>query len=211
MTSPQSQQNNERPASAANALAGVWRSLSHGQVGVYVMAVTSRSLHTGRRIWSRNRRIQRTAHAVLYGMALALGALAAYVLIGAFIGRINGLLDDVRYGYPRTMHVQAFVGHEEGSGQPTHLIAMNLDRQVVVLELPGGDPSRVRSISGPYLFGADEHLTPVIIGVSDVDGDALPDLLLDVRRERIIYLNRDGGFRLPTPEEYARLIKTARP
>ncbi len=175
------------------------------------MAVTSRSIHTGRRIWSRNRQIQRTTHAALYGAALVLGALAVYVLIGALIGRINVLIDDVRYGYPRTMHIQAFVGHEEGSGQPTHLIAMNLDRQVVVLELPGGDPSRMRSITGPYLFGADEHLTPVIIGISDVDGDTLPDLLLDVRRERIVYLNRDGVFRLPTPEEQARLMQSALP
>lgn len=175
------------------------------------MAVTSRTIRTGRRIWSRNPQIQRTAHALLYGVALVLGALAVYVLIGALIGRVNVLIDDMRYGYPRTMHVQAFVGHGEEAGQPTRLIAMNLDRQVVVLELPGGDPSRMRSITGPYLFGADEHLTPVIIGVSDVDGDTLPDLLLDVRRERIVYLNRDGGFRLPTPEEQARLMTPARP
>lgn len=175
------------------------------------MAVTSRTIGTGRRIWSRNRQVQRTAHALLYGAALILGSLAVYALIGALIGRINVLIDDIRYGYPRTMHIQAFVGHGEESGQPTHLIAMNLDRQVVVLELPGGDPAQVRSITGPYLFGADEHLTPVIIGVSDVDGDTLPDLLLDVRRERIVYLNRDGGFRLPTPEEQARLMKSALP
>ncbi len=210
MSSPQSHQN-DRPIPDADPTVGVWRSLSPGQVGSYVMAVTSRSIHTGRRIWSRNRQIQRTTHAALYGAALVLGALAVYVLIGALIGRINVLIDDVRYGYPRTMHIQAFVGHEEGSGQPTHLIAMNLDRQVVVLELPGGDPSRMRSITGPYLFGADEHLTPVIIGISDVDGDTLPDLLLDVRRERIVYLNRDGVFRLPTPEEQARLMQSALP
>jgi len=175
------------------------------------MAVTSRTIRVGRRLWSRNRQAQRMAHATLYGMALVLGALAVYALIGALIGRVNLLIDDVRYGYPRTMHVQAFVGHDEEAGQPTHLIAMNLDRQVVVLELPGGDPSRVRTITGPYLFGADEHLTPVIIDVSDVDGDTLPDLLLDIRRERIVYLNRDGSFRLPTPEEQARLVKTALP
>lgn len=175
------------------------------------MAVTSRTMHTGRRIWSRNRQVPRAMHALLYGAALISGALVVYALVGALIGRINVLIDDIRYGYPRTMHVQAFVGHGEAAGQPTHLIAMNLDRQVVVLELPGGDPSRVRSITGPYLFGADEHLTPVIIGLSDVDGDALLDLLLDIRRERIVYLNRDGEFRLPTPAEQARLIASALP
>ncbi len=175
------------------------------------MAVTSRAIRTGRRTWDRNHRIQRTAYAVLYGATLMLGALAIYALIGALLGWITVKIDDIRYGYPRTMHVQAFVGHGEEAGQPTHLIAINLDRQVVVLELPGGDPSQVRSITGPYLFGADEHLTPVIISVQDVDDDTLPDLLLDIRRERIIYLNRDGFFRLPTPEEQARLIKTLQP
>jgi len=175
------------------------------------MAVTSRAIRVGRRAWSRNHRMQRTAYAALYGTALMLGALAIYALIGAALGRITVIIDDIRYGYPRTMHVQAFVGHGEDAGQPTHLIAINLDRQVVVLELPGGDPSQVRSITGPYLFGADEHLTPVTISVQDVDGDTLPDLLLDIRRERIIYLNRDGFFRLPTPEEQARLMKTFRP
>lgn len=175
------------------------------------MAVTSRTIHTSRRIWERNQQVRRIAHAVLYGGALVLGALAVYVLIGALIGRLNIFIDDIRYGYPRTMHVQAFVGHGEEAGRPTHLIAMNLDRQVVVLELPGGDPSRVRTITGPYLFGADEHLTPVVISVSDVDGDSLPDVLLDIRRERIVYLNRDGSFRLPTPEEQARLMTAMLP
>lgn len=175
------------------------------------MAVTSRTIGASRRVWSGNRQVQRTAHALLYGAALISGALAVYAVIGAVIGRITVLIDDVRYGRPRTMHIQAFVGHNEEAGQPTRLIAMNLDRQVVVLELPGGDPAQMRTIAGPYLFGADEHLTPVIIGVSDVDGDTLPDLLLDIRRERIVYLNRDGGFRLPTPEEQARLIKSATP
>lgn len=175
------------------------------------MAVTSRAIRAGRRAWDRNYRIQRIAYATLYGTTLMLGALAIYALIGALLGWITVKIDDIRYGYPRTMHVQAFVGHGEEAGQPTHLIAINLDRQVVVLELPGGDPSQVRSITGPYLFGADEHLTPVIISVQDVDDDTLPDLLLDVRRERIIYLNRDGFFRLPTPEEQARLKKTLQP
>ncbi|MGQ9549022.1 MAG: hypothetical protein ACUVSY_14955 [Roseiflexus sp.] len=175
------------------------------------MAVTSRAIGGGRRAWNRNNRMQHAVYVALYGAALMLGALAIYALIGALLGRVAVMIDDIRYGYPRTMHVQAFVGHGEEAGHPTHLIAINLDRQVVVLELPGGDPSQVRSITGPYLFGADEHLTPVTISVQDVDGDTLPDLLLDIRREWIVYLNRDGLFRLPTPEEQAHLTKTLRP
>lgn len=172
-----------------------------------IMAVTSRSIRSARRVWAENPGVQRNLHALTYGVTLVLGALAAYTLIGLLVGRVTMLVDDMRYGYPRTSHVEAFVGHGETAGQPTHLIAMNLNRQVVILEMPGGDPAQVRSINGPYLFGADEHLTPVILSVADVDGDSAPDLLLDIRRERIIYLNRDGGFRLPTAEEQAQLAQ----
>jgi hypothetical protein len=34
-------------------------------------------------------------------------------------------LDDLRYGRPRTTHISAFVGHADGDGVPTHLIAVN--------------------------------------------------------------------------------------
>ncbi|NWG20362.1 MAG: hypothetical protein HXY39_08520 [Chloroflexi bacterium] len=172
------------------------------------MAVTGRAIHTARRAWADHPDMRRSLHALTYGITLVLGALAAYTLIGLLVGRIAILADDIRYGYPRTSQVEAFVGHNEQAGQATHLIAINLNRQVIVLELPGGDPAQVRSISGPYLFGADEHLTPVTLSTGDVDGDGAPDLLLDIRRERIVYLNRDGSFRLPTPEEQAQLTRT---
>jgi hypothetical protein len=47
--------------------------------------------------------------------------------------------------------------------------------------------------------------------VHDVDGDSQPDLLLNIRREQIVYLNRDGAFRLPTPEEQAQLTRQPGP
>ena len=95
-------------------------------------------------------------------------------------------------------------------GKPTHLMALNLNRQVVVVEIPGGDASKTRTISGPYLFGANEDLTPVTLSLRDMDGDGLPDLLVDVRREQIVYLNRDGAFRLPNADEQARLYTEQR-
>src|SRR5215216_3281824 len=80
-------------------------------------------------------------------------------------------------------------------------MALNLNRQVVVIGLPGGDPARARTIAGPYLFRADENLTPVLMGLHDIDGDGQIDLLLDVRHEQIVYLNKDGSFRQPTPND----------
>lgn len=135
-----------------------------------------------------------------------LAALAIYVLVGSVVRWGQVRLDDVRYGRPRTSHIEGFVGHETG-GSATRLIGMNIDRQVVILELPGGDATQVRSLPGPYLFGADEDLTPVLLSLYDADGDGQDDLLINVRNEQIVYLNRDGGFRLPTPEEQQRIVQ----
>jgi hypothetical protein len=44
--------------------------------------------------------------------------------------------DDVRYGYPRTTQEDHYVGHEQG-GTPSHFVAMNLQGQITVVELPG--------------------------------------------------------------------------
>jgi hypothetical protein len=46
-----------------------------------------------------------------------------------------------------------------------------------------------------------------LLSLRDMDGDGQLDLLLDVRNEQIVYLNKDGAFRLPTPAEQAALVK----
>lgn len=157
------------------------------------MAVTSKAIKASR--------VPRGIGLLAYLVTFVLAALAIYILVGAAVrwGQIR--LDDMRYGRPRTTHIEGFVGHGDSAGAPTRFIGLNLDRQVVVLELPGGDATQVRSLPGPYLFGADEDLTPVLLSLEDTDGDGQADLIVNVRNEQIVYLNRDGGFRLPTPEE----------
>ena len=170
------------------------------------MAVTSKDID-GKNA-GRSSVFPRSVGPVAYGITFVLAALAMYVLVGAVVewGQIK--LDDMRYGRPRTTHLEGYVGHGgEIEGRPTRLIGLNIERQVVVLELPGGDTTQVRSLPGPYLFGADEDLTPVLLSLQDMDGDSLEDLIVNVRNEQIVYLNRDGGFRLPTPEEQSLLVQ----
>jgi hypothetical protein len=138
-------------------------------------------------------------------VTLVLAAIAIYAVVSLLVGKAHVVIDDLRYGRPRTMHLDAFVGHDETAGHPSHLMAMNLNRQVVVVELPGGDGSKARTLTGPYLFGAEQDLTPVLLDLRDMDGDGKLDLLLDVQHEQIVYLNKDGAFRLPTAEEQATL------
>jgi hypothetical protein len=179
---------------------------AQGHEGVVVMAVTSKEING--KSAGRVSVFPRGLGPAAYLITFALAALAIYVLVGAAVdwGRVK--LDDIRYGRPRTTHLEGYVGHgAEVEGRPTRLIGMNVDRQVVVLELPAGDTSQVRSVPGPYLFGADEDLTPVLLSLRDMDGDGLDDLIVDVRNEQIVYLNRDGTFRLPTVEEQSRLVQ----
>lgn len=172
------------------------------------MAVTSRDLHqqparkaavTVPTAWSR---VQVNRQYVQIGLLLLLGVLA----LNLALGRGQTWLDDLRYGRPRTMQVSAYVGHNERPGQPSHFIAMNLNRRVVVIELPGGDSSKAQALQGPYLFGANEDLTPVTLRVSDVNQDRKGDLVISVKNEEIVYINTGDTFRLMTDEERQKLV-----
>jgi hypothetical protein len=171
------------------------------------MAVTQKSLRPAQRAHSPSAALPQRLHYAIYVVTLILAAVAIYAVISLVVGKGRVLIDDMRYGRPRTTQIDAFVGHEEAAGQPTHIMAINLNRQALIVELPGGDASKARTITGPYLFGANEDLTPLLLSLRDMDGDGQPDLLLDIRQEQIVYLNRDGEFRLPTPEEQALLSR----
>jgi hypothetical protein len=129
---------------------------------------------------------------------VALALLANSVLSWAHIK-----LDDLRYGRPRTTTLNGFVGHDEAGGTPTQFVAMNLNRRVVVVEFPGGDPAQTRTLSGPYLFGANEDVTPVHLRLALVNDDKELDLVVSVKNEEIIYINENANFRLISPEERA--------
>jgi hypothetical protein len=170
------------------------------------MAVTSKEIQETRT--TRSLPLPRSVGLIAYLITGVLALLAIYVLVGAAVSWVQIRIDDVRYGRPRTTHIEGLVGHgAESAAQPTRLIGMNINRQVVVLELPAGDPAQVRSLPGPYLFGANEDLTPVLLSLRDMDRDGLDDLIIDVRNEQIIYLNRNGSFRLPTPDEQKQLLQ----
>jgi hypothetical protein len=169
------------------------------------MAVQSRELRNERRapITLPVKNVGGIAYLVTGILAL----LAVYVLLSSLIGAARVFMDDVQYGRPRTFHLTANIGRPEEASAPTHLIAMNLDRQVVIVEIPGGDSSKVRTLPGPYLFGAGEDLTPVTMRLADMNGDAAPDLIVRIKDEEMVYINRDSSFNLITAEERQQLIQ----
>lgn len=141
--------------------------------------------------------------AIAVGAAIAV--LLLYLLTSTLVGWLGTKSDDLQYGRPRTFQLDAYVGHDETAANPTHFIAINLNHQVDIIELPGGDVSKARAISGPYLFGSGEDLTPVRLEVRDVNGDNRPDLLVDIKNEQVVYINSGTDFHLMTAAERAAL------
>jgi hypothetical protein len=146
---------------------------------------------------------QQHASRTPYLITALLALIALALMANSLITWGHVKLDDVRYGRPRTTSLSGFVGHNEVGGVPTQLVAMNLNRRVVVFEIPGGDPAQTRTLTGPYLFGATEDLTPVRLRLALVNNDKEADLIVSVKNEEIIYINENGSFRLITPEERA--------
>ncbi len=140
---------------------------------------------------------------------VAVFALVAYLGVSAALDWSRVKLDDLQYGRPRTVQMDAYVGHNESEGMPSHFIAMNLNRRVTIVQLPGGDTTQASVILGPYLFGQGEDLTPVELNAQDVNGDQKPDLVVSVKNEQLLYLNDGASFKLATAEERAAIQKAA--
>lgn len=147
-------------------------------------------------------------HKLAYIVTAVLVLVAIYAIMGNVMSWGQGKVDDVRYGSTRTFQTDEVVGHSDGAGTPSHFIAMNLNRQVLVIEIPGGDVSNIHTFTGPYLFGAGEDKTPVQLRFADLNGDGSKDMVVNVKNEEIVYLNKGGQFEPITPEERARIVRT---
>jgi hypothetical protein len=177
-----------------------------------IMAVTHKTLTSeriGKRSWGNTlASVVALMGSLITLLTYILAALAVSVLVNHTLNWGTRTLDDIRYGFPRNNQVSGVVGHGDSEDTPTHLIALNLDGQVSLLEIPGGDPEQVRVLAGPYLFGNDGAYEVPRLTLRDMDGDGLADVILTVRGEMIVYVNKDGTFRLPTAAERATLEKT---
>jgi hypothetical protein len=103
--------------------------------------------------------------------------------------------DDWQYGRLRTFQIDANVGHGTASHPDSHFIAQNLNRKIIVIEIPGDDPTYARIYLGPTLIGPGEDLTPVTLSFADVNGDGKLDMIIHVSDSQFIFLNTGTGFK----------------
>jgi len=154
-----------------------------------------------------SKKARHQAHPLLY---LGVGMLVMLFLwtgLSAASGWFNTILDDIHYGRPRTFQTDAIVGHEQGS-TPSHFIAINLNRHIEIIELPGGDAAHARIYIGPQLVGEGDELIPVTLKIVDVNGDKKPDMLVNVQGSRVVFINEKGTFRMAQPAERRQIEQT---
>ena len=108
---------------------------------------------------------------------------------------VQTTLDDWHYSRPRTFHIDAVVGHNDSATNPSHFIAVNLNRHVLVIEVPGGDPSKARIYPITTLYGDGQDLTPVTLSFKDVNGSGLLDMEVHIQDQTLVMINENGSFR----------------
>jgi len=139
---------------------------------------------------SRRTRFHRLVFVGLAMFAMILGWLAFSALSSWWTVQ----LDDWHYGRPRTYQTDAVVGHEDSASNPSHFIAINLNRKVIVLEVPGGDTAHSQIYLGPTLFGAGQELTPITLSFEDRNGDGKPDLNIHIGDHILVFVNIGQKF-----------------
>lgn len=142
----------------------------------------------------------RTHPLLLLGLGM-LAMLALWSMLNAGLSWWNDTMNDIHYGYPRTYQIDAVVGHNDATSNPSHFLATNLHGRIEIIEFPGGDGSHARIYLGPQLFGPDADKTPVTLQFADVNGDHKPDMLVFFQSSWIVLTNDQGSFRTPTPQE----------
>jgi hypothetical protein len=148
-------------------------------------------------------RSTKKVHSLFYlGLGMVV-MITLWLIITTAISWTTTALDDLHYGRPRTFQTDAWVQHNEQSGHPSHFIAINLHRHIEVIEFPGGDTTHPRIYNGPQLYGANDDLTIVTLTFADVNGDHLPDMIINIQNSRVVLINEKGSFRPMQPNERA--------
>jgi hypothetical protein len=143
---------------------------------------------------TRSARGQRRFHWLVFvGLALFVMILG-WLTLSAAGSWWQTTQDDWRYGRPRTFQIDQVVGHHDSPQNPSHFIAMNLNRHILVIEIPGGDVSKSVLFSGPTLLGPGQDLTPVTLSFQDIDHDGKPDMIVSLQGNQFVYLNENGTF-----------------
>jgi hypothetical protein len=133
-------------------------------------------------------------HWLLYVGVGMIAALALWVTFSSLLAWGIGKYNDIVYGYPRFYQTDAVVGHNDNAAHPSHFVALNLHGQVVVIELPGGDPTRSLDYIGPNMIATGDDLIPITLSFSDVHHNGKPNMIIHIQNHDFTLCNDGSKF-----------------
>lgn len=136
----------------------------------------------------------RSLHWLVYVGIGMVAALALWVSFSAILAWGTGKYNDIVYGYPRFFQTDQVVGHNDSPQHPSHFIALNLHGQVIVIELPAGNPSKSYEYIGPNLVATGDDQIPITLTFSDVNHDGKLDMIIHIEDREVIFCNNGTKF-----------------
>ena len=136
----------------------------------------------------------RNMHWLLYVGVGMIAALALWVTFSSLLAWGTVRYNDLIYGYPRIYQTDAIVGHNDSPQHPSHFIALNLHGQVIVIELPGGNPTKSVDYIGPDLIANGDDQIPLTLSFSDVNHDGKPDMIVHIQDKQVEFCNDGTKF-----------------
>ena len=150
---------------------------------------------------------QRRVHWLLPAGVGMVAMLVLWVLGSTALSWGINRYNDFKYGYPRTFHTDAVVGHGDSELHKSHFMAINYNHQAVIFEMMGGDTGAGKSISYVVNFISSENddLAPVTLDFKDLNADKKPDMIVHVHLSNqdqvVVFINDGKKFRPATPND----------
>jgi hypothetical protein len=137
---------------------------------------------------------QKRVHWLLYVGVGMIAALALWVTAATLLGWGTEKYNDIIYGNPRIYQTDDVVGHNDSRTHPSHFIALNLHGQVIIVELPGGDPTKSIDYIGPALIAVGDEKIPITLSFSDVNNDKKVDMIVHIQDKEVHFCNNGTKF-----------------
>ena len=124
-----------------------------------------------------------------------LAALAMWVTASSLLAWGTTKYNDIIYGNPRIFQTDQLVRHNNDSpAHPSHFVALNLHGQVIIIELPAGDPTKSIDYIGPDLIAAGDEQIPITLTFSDVNKDGKLDMIVHIQDKEVHFCNNGTKF-----------------
>lgn len=138
---------------------------------------------------------EKKVHWLLYVGVGMIAALALWVAASTLLAWGTEKYNDIMYGNPRTFQMDEVVGHNKDSTlHPSHFIALNLHGQVVIVELPAGDPTKSIDYIGPALVAVGDEKIPITLSFGNVNGDKYLDMIVHIQDKEVHFCNNGTKF-----------------